>query len=92
MQETLKKKFVLPVALLAIVGIAGTTYTIAHSGPTTVHAQAPTVQSNTQVGQDKETQDDTVSQKPASTVQQKADTNENDKADTGSSTEVEDGN
>ena len=91
MQETLKKKLVLPVAILAIVGIAGTTYTIAHSGPTTVHAQTPTVQSNMQVGQDKETQD-AVSQKPATTLQQKADTNENDKADTGSSTEVEDGN
>ncbi len=57
-----------------------------HSGPTTANAQTAVVNSNTQVGQDREIQDDNVSLKSSSTVQQRADINENDKADSNSST------
>jgi len=97
MQKIYKNRLVLTVALLAVVGVVGSAYTLPQSGPTTAHAQTSSVQSstkNTQVGQDqdKEIQDDKVSPKPASTVQPKADTNENDQADSNSSTEVEDGN
>jgi len=93
MQNILKNKLVLPVAALAIVGVLGASYTMAHSGATTANAQTAVVNSNTQVGKDKETQDDNVSPKPSQVVKGKTDTTENDKADArGSTNEVEDGN
>lgn len=93
MQEKLKNKLVLPIIALAIIGVIGTAYTLVHAGPTIANAQTPVVKSVSQVGQDKETKDDTVSPKPSPTVQQNADTTENDKADSNTSTnEVENGN
>ncbi len=85
-------KMKLPVIILAIVGIVGMTFTMAHSGPSKVHAQALAVQSAMQDRQNQETQDDTVSPKPSQAAQQNADVNENDKADNNSTPEVEDGN
>lgn len=93
MQKIIKNKLVIPVVALAIVGVVGATYTMTHSGPNTANAQTAVVNNPTQVGQDKETQDDLVSPKPSQIVKEKADTTENDKADANSSTrEVEDGN
>ncbi len=93
MQKIIKNKLVIPVVVLAIVGVVGAIYTMTHSGPNTANAQTAVVNSNTQVKQDKETQDDVVIPKPSQVVKEKADTTENDKADANSPThEVEDGN
>ncbi len=59
MQEKLQK-LILPIAVLAVVGIAGAVYTIVHSGPTSANAQTKTVQNATGGNQDKETNDDKV--------------------------------
>ena len=93
MKKILKNKLIFSIATLAIVGVLGAFYTMAHSGPTTANAQAAVTKNNAQADQDKETQDDAVSPKPSEVVKEKADTTENDKADAkGSSHEVEDGN
>ena len=73
MQEVLKKKIVLSVVLLALVGISGTIYTFTHAGPSTVNAQTSTLQT-----QDKETADDNTSVTPSKTIQR----NKNETIDT----------
>ena len=60
MQEKLQK-LILPIAVLAVGGIAGGVYTIVHSGPTSANAQAKTMQNTTD--NDKETNDDNVGSK-----------------------------
>jgi hypothetical protein len=93
MHELIKIKLFIPVVALAIVGLTGATFTLTHSGPSTINAQTVVTTNNTAQMQDKEVKDDTVSPEPSGVVQSKADTNENDKADAnGSTKEVEDGN
>ena len=54
MKDTLQKKLLIPLAILALVAVGGTVYTLSHSGPSTVHAQ----QAVGQQAPDKETNDD----------------------------------
>jgi hypothetical protein len=93
MQEIIKHKLVFPIVALAIVGVLGATYTITHSGPTTVSAQTASTKSNPQADQDKETKDDAVSPEPSHAVVGKADANEVDESGANGTTtkETEDG-
>ncbi len=43
-KNTLQKKIVVPLAVLAIIALGGSVYTLSHLGPTTAHAQTPTAQ------------------------------------------------
>jgi len=59
MESNMKKKLVLPVIALALVGVTGSVYTFSHAGPTSVNAQTQPVVSNTpSQSSDKETADD----------------------------------
>ncbi len=42
MKDKLQKKLAIPLALLAVVGLGGTAYTLSHVGPTTASAQSQT--------------------------------------------------
>jgi type IV secretory pathway VirB10-like protein len=93
MKEILKNKLVLSVVTLAIVGVLGAFYTMAHSGPITANAQTAITKNNIQADQDKETKDDAESPEPSHAVQQKSDANEIDESGANNTTkEIEDGN
>ncbi|MGI8420386.1 MAG: hypothetical protein ACR2LN_07150 [Candidatus Levyibacteriota bacterium] len=91
MQEKFNKKIVIPVIALAIVGIAGATYTISHSGPITAHAASVTTTPQ-QASPDKETQDDAVNQNQAKATNQTADSGEKEQPDKQRVKEGEDNN
>ena len=89
MQEKFHRKLILPVAILAIVGVAGATYTLTQGGTSTANAATTNV---TKAATDKEVHDETVSPQPGQIVNQTVKADEKEQVDKSGVSETEDGN